>query len=251
MAAVLSGGSGAIASHRSAAALHLDFGTSVVEISVRSGRRIDRTIVHRRISADDPPVTVIDGIPATGIARTLLDLASVVSIEQAGRALDEALRRRATTLQGVRELLQSLGPHGRPGSKALRRLIEARDTRDLLTESRLEASLLHVLRKHAVPLPVPQFPVLDGAVFVARLDFAYPAIKIGIEADGYRWHGSPEDWRRDLRRENRLKLLGWTLLRFSWEDVHARPETVASQVRAAVAHASRTVSQSDTSTVLR
>jgi very-short-patch-repair endonuclease len=94
---------------------------------------------------------------------------------------------------------------------------------------------------------VAQFPVLDDRVFVARLDFAYPAIRVGIEADGYRWHGNPEDWRRDLRRENRLKLLGWTLLRFSWEDVHDRPELVASQVRAALGRGPLRVSQSDTS----
>ncbi|MGH2684207.1 MAG: endonuclease domain-containing protein [Actinomycetota bacterium] len=70
---------------------------------------------------------------------------------------------------------------------------------------------------------------------MGRLDFAYPPSRIGIEADGYRWHGGRERWVRDVRRENRLKLLGWTLLRFTWEDVRDRPELLASQVRAALA----------------
>lgn len=162
-----------------------------------------------------------------------------MTLEQAGRALDDALRRKITSLGRVGELLDSLGPRGRPGSKALRRLVTTRDDRDALTESPLESALLRLLRDHAVPLPVPQFSVLEDQVFVARLDFAYPSQRIAIEADGYRWHSSPDRWRRDLRRENRLKLLGWTLLRFSWEDVHDRPEMVASQVRAALATAHR------------
>jgi very-short-patch-repair endonuclease len=55
--------------------------------------------------------------------------------------------------------------------------------------------------------------------------------------DGYRWHAGREQWSRDLRRENQLKLRGWTLLRFSWEDVHGRPRTVANQVRSALGRA--------------
>jgi len=75
--------------------------------------------------------------------------------------------------------------------------------------------------------------VMDSGQPVARLDFAYPDMRLGIEADGFKHHGGHERWAEDLRRENRLKLLGWTLLRFSWWDVHERPELVASQVRSA------------------
>lgn len=237
MAAVLSGGPGALASHRSAAALWRLDGVKdpPLEISIKAGRRIEGVIVHRRSAFDDPPTEVIDRIPVTGIERTLLDLAAVAPVAVVGPALDAACRRRRTSLRRVRGALDSLGPRGRPGSKALRRLVDARDHRDAAAESALESALLQILRKHALPLPSPQYRVLDGDRFVARLDFAYPSLRVGIEADGYRWHASPERWRRDLRRENHLKLLGWTLLRFSWEDVHERPEVVASQVRAALA----------------
>ena len=238
MAAVLCGGESAVASHRSAAALWCLDGVERPhpEISIRAGRRIEGVIVHRRRPSDDPPVTVIDRIPVTGIERTLLDLAGVMPTLEAGRALDDALRRRLTKISEIRRMLLEL-PKGRAGRRMLRRLIEDRDEHDALLESRLEAALLHVLRKHGVEAPVPQFEVRDGSFLVGRVDFAYPSRRIGIEADGYRWHASPERWRRDLRRENRLKLLGWTLLRFTWEDVHDRPELVASQVRAALAEA--------------
>jgi very-short-patch-repair endonuclease len=100
-----------------------------------------------------------------------------------------------------------------------------------MIERRLEASLLRLLRTSGLPLPVPQYRVVDGDVLVARLDFAYTDQRIGVEADGFRWHGGRERWARDIRRENRLKLLGWTLLRFSWEDVNDRPQSVARQLK--------------------
>ena len=233
-AAVLSGGPGALASHRAASALWglSDVRDEVVEVSIKSGKLIAGAVVHRR--RDDPTVAMIEMIPVTGVERTLLDLAAETSLEQAGGALDEVLRRRLTTLVRLREHLESLGRRGRAGSKALRRLMDARDGAVARTESRLESALLQVLRRHGLPVPIPQFRVLDGGLVVARLDFAYPSQRIGIEADGFRWHGSPERWRRDIRRENRLKLLGWTILRFSWQDVHERPEVVASQIRAAL-----------------
>lgn len=234
MAAVLCGGPNALASHRSATALRRLDGVEagMVEISVKAGRKIDGTIVHRRAPHDDPPVEVVSGIPATGIERTLLDLATIVLPKRAGLALDDALRRRLTTLEEIRGMLLRIRP--RAGTRRLRELVEARDELDEKLESRLESELLRLLREGGLPRPRSQHRVIDGEDFVARLDFAYPSYRLGIEADGYRWHGSPERWRRDLRRENRLKLLGWTILRFSWDDVHSRPESVAAQIRTAL-----------------
>lgn len=238
MAAILRGGPSALASHRSAAALWRLDGVNErpIEISVKAGRSIRGAIVHRRPPADDPGAAVIHGVPSSGIERTLLELAAVVSPMRAGLALDDALRRGRTTLAAMRELLAHSGR--KTGVPVLRSLLDARDDRDALLESPLEAAMLRLLRDHGLPLPVPQHPVTEGRDIIARLDFAYPAQRVGIEADGYRWHGGPERWRLDLRRENKLKLLGWTILRFSWEDVHRSPETVSDQIRAALSHRS-------------
>ena len=243
MAAILRGGASALASHRCATALwQLDgLKERPVEISLKAGRRIRGAIVHRRRASDDPSVVVFDGIPATDVERTLLDLAAVITPRRLALALEDALRRGSTTLESMRELVH--GQKGRAGLRTLRQLLDARDDRDSLVESRLESALLRLLTAHALPLPVPQHRVMDGAGFVARLDFAYPQYRLGVETDGYRWHGGLERRTRDLRRENRLKLLGWTVLRFSWDDVHNRPETVASQIGAALAHASTNLSR--------
>jgi very-short-patch-repair endonuclease len=234
MAAILCGGPTALASHRSAAAIRRLDGVDErpVEISIKTGRRIRGTIVHRRRPTDDPAVEVLGGIPVTGVERTLLDLAAVVTPQRAGLALDDALRRDLTTLDALRVALPTR--RGRAGSAILRQLLDARDERDAVLESRLESSLLRLLRDHHLPLPIPQHRVTLAGELVARLDFAYPSHRLAIEADGYRWHGGRERWRKDVRRENRLKLMGWTLLRFSWEDVHDQPEAVAGSIRAAL-----------------
>ena len=199
-----------------------------------TGRRMRGVIVHRRRRDDAPKTAVIDGIPATGIDRTLIDLAGVVASTRVALALDDALRRGITTPAEISAALEALGSRGRTGAGALRETLERRDERDAGAESRLESALLTLLRRHDLPLPAAQHEVVEAGAVVARLDFAYPAIHLGIEADGYRWHGGRERWASDIRRENRLKLLGWTLLRFSWEDVHERPEMIAGQIRMAL-----------------
>jgi very-short-patch-repair endonuclease len=99
-------------------------------------------------------------------------------------------------------------------------------------ESVLEQRLFRLLRRAGLPPPAAQHEVRAGDKIVARLDFAYPELRVGIETHGYRWHGGREQWQRDMRRENELKQLGWTVLVFGWEDVHREPERVIRQVRA-------------------
>ncbi|MGH2712214.1 MAG: DUF559 domain-containing protein [Actinomycetota bacterium] len=249
MAAILCGGPTAIASHRCAAALwNLDgIRERPIEVSVQAGRRIRAVVVHRRLASDQPPVVLRKGIPTVDIERTLLDVAAVVSQKRAGLALDDALIHRLTTLEEIR---QELGVHrARPGVRSLRTLVDARDEKDSLVESPLESSLLQLLRSHGLPVPIPQHVVRDANEVVARLDFAYPQFRLGIEADGYKWHGGRERWKDDLRRDNRLKLLGWTLLRFSWEDIHASPDLVAAQIGGALATFLPKLSQLPTSGV--
>ena len=65
---------------------------------------------------------------------------------------------------------------------------------------------------------------------IARIDLAYPDRLLAIEADGYRYHSGRHAWQRDLIRQTELTSRGWRVLRFSWEDVHRRPEWVVEEV---------------------
>jgi very-short-patch-repair endonuclease len=62
------------------------------------------------------------------------------------------------------------------------------------------------------------------------LDFAYQHVLLGIEAHSLRWHLGRERWIKDLRRDRGLKGIGWTLLYYSWDDIHLDPQGVAGEI---------------------
>jgi very-short-patch-repair endonuclease len=48
-----------------------------------------------------------------------------------------------------------------------------------------------------------------------RLDFAIPAVRVGVEIDGRGRHQSVVGERKDMEKLNTALLLGWRVLRFS------------------------------------
>jgi very-short-patch-repair endonuclease len=92
--------------------------------------------------------------------------------------------------------------------------------------------MLRVLVEHDLPRPAIEF--VAGPRGEYRLDFAYPAVKLAIEVDGYIWHFTPEQQHRDHERRRRLFADGWTVLVFTWTDVTQRPQRVAAEIRAAL-----------------
>jgi very-short-patch-repair endonuclease len=157
-------------------------------------------------------------IPLTSPERTLLDLGAVAP-RRVEAAMEDALLRGLVTLGSLRRLLERVGEHGRDGSGVLRSLVAERHPGAAPTESRLEDAILRILRAHGLPEPVRQHPVALPAGREARIDLAYPDVKVGIEADGRIWHSGREDFARDRARANQLAGLGWTLLRYGWHDV--------------------------------
>jgi len=161
-------------------------------------------------------------------ARTLLDLAAVEP-ELVERALDDALVRGLTTLGSVVRMLDRAGGHGRAGTAVMRELVAARSAGQSPTDSPLEDRLVGILRRHGLPEPVRQHEVGFADGTRARIDLAYPEVRVGIEADGRIWHSGRVDFSRDRRRANRLAAVGWTLLRYGWADVE-RGTCIADEV---------------------
>ena len=84
------------------------------------------------------------------------------------------------------------------------------------TESKLEDDLLAVIRKYGLPQPVPQYPHRGR-----RIDFAYPGLLFGIEAQGVVTHSAKEDVQRNAEKAN--DLIEWWILYFTQADVHGAP----------------------------
>ena len=204
----------------------------MIEMSGPTGRSLPGVIFHRLQPGDQPRSGTFGGFRATNVDRTLLDLFAVLSPPAAELALEDALRRRLTTID---RLWSTLGAHARPGRngvRSLRRCLLEHDDRDGALQSRMEAGLRRIVAEIPPPMAVPQYCVPCGEREY-RLDFAFPHIKLGIEAHSLRWHMGRERWVRDLQRDRRLKLAGWTLLYFSWDDMKLDPNGVRREIEEA------------------
>jgi hypothetical protein len=241
MVATLAGNS-TVASHRSAALLHgLDgIDAAPVEVTVRRGRfpTIDGVVVHRATPLDHRDVTVVDGIRATSVARTLCDLGAVVAQDDVERCLDGALRR-GVSEDGIRETLRRVRRPGPSGTQTLDRILS-----DPRRTGGVPANWFERLLRRAVDAPdlppiVLQYEVRVGGRVVARFDAAIPEWRIGLEAHSAHWHNRPGRVWRDLERDNKVKALGWNVVYVTWALAH-RPEQVLDLVRRT--HASRAAS---------
>jgi predicted transcriptional regulator of viral defense system len=227
LAACMSWGDDASASHGAAAALFklAAFKPVTIELIVPRGRwrKEPGVIIHRTaLSAVDR--TIIAGIPVTTPARTLIDLASCASADAVEEALDDALRRKLVSLSRMRWRLDALTQRGRPGIVTMRRLLDAREPAKPVPQSVLETRMLRVLMRAGLPKPALQHEIRDRGRLVAIVDFAYPDVRLAIEADGYRWHTGRARWRTDLQRRNRMTALGWRIVHVTWDDLERAPD---------------------------
>jgi very-short-patch-repair endonuclease len=192
-------------------------------------------ILHRVQPFDADEVTLLDGMRITSVNRTLLDLCAVVPRVVVEQALESALRLRLTDPETLRSYVERQSGRRRRAS-VLRDLL--RDMPDRVTESALEAVVWALSRENGLPLPQRQHEVrTETGVLIGRVDFAYPQMRIAIEADGYAFHSSRRDWRRDRERQNALVRLGWTVYRVTWEDATYRAPTVTADIASLIRRA--------------
>src|SRR4029079_2234357 len=108
-----------------------------------------------------------------------------------------------------------------PGNVRIRRVIR---TLTDGAEAESERRLHRLLRQHGITGWTANHPVLVGGALVARLDVAFLAQRIAIEVDGFAYHRDRNRFQRDRTRQNALVNLGWTILRFTWQDITAHPD---------------------------
>lgn len=217
LSAVFAAGSGTTASHRSAASLlGLDgVDGEVIEVSVPRNRRYGGAIVHRAGDMVMGDTTEVDAIPCTTATRTCVDLGAVVDDDIVERAFECAVRRGLTTPDYALRRARALARRGRAGPAALLRVLERRQ--EPANGSELETRFEQVCRAAGIAGLLRQVPI---GPYVA--DFADPDRRVVVELDGLASHATSTALRADLARQNFLVLEGWTVLRFTWEDVTRR-----------------------------
>ncbi len=226
--------SGAAACGITAARLHELWGLPIWRMEelphliVPAGRsRAQRRGMRLYFGLDPADLVRRRSFPCHSIARTVADLSCVLLLDQLVCLIDSALRK-GWGLGDVPLL-----------PRQLVRIREAHALADARSESPLETLLrLLLVRAGLVPKEL-QFRVFrsDGVCF-ARLDMAWPSIRLAVEADGREHHDDLKALYGDRVRQNQLVLAGWTVLRFTWFDVTQRPFWVVAQVRQALLSAS-------------
>lgn len=203
----------------------------------RGGGRSDPGV--RRTSADRDSAVVCDiaGVRATSLPRTLLSVARRLRFDAAVSLVDWALSPRCETPVSRDDLhgdLALLGPQ--PPRRYLSRLIGfASPLSDSVGESKARAIL------DALGFVAPELQAeLHDARGRMRVDFLWGSARIVLEFDG-RIKYEPEMagelsasevvWREKLR-EDRIRQLGFTVIRLVWSDL-MRPQELRHRLVAA------------------
>jgi very-short-patch-repair endonuclease len=226
MAAVLAAGREAVLSHATAAWWWglIDEQPPMIELSVprRCRPRVEGIKIHRPRHLER---THHRRLPVTPLVQTIVDYAARASVKQVKRALAQAEYHHAFEL----ELLEPAMAQGRPGTKTVRRALSAHQPELARTRSMLEADFLELCQ--AAGLPTPQINVMLHGYLI---DALWPDRRVVVELDGLAGHRTRAQLESDHQRDLMLRAHGYTVLRYSHDQVTRRPREVAADLRRAL-----------------
>ncbi len=230
-AAVLAAGAGAALSHRAAAALWGLRATSAPRVEVSLARRLRSRrgvqIHHAPLAPDE--VTVHHGIAVTTPPRTLLDLAAILRPDQLERAMNEAEARRLSDSLSLDALIDR--HPARPGTLALKSILQRGRLGATLTRSELEDRFLSFLDAHDLDRPRVNVALALAGTHI-EADCVWSHQRLIVELDGYATHATRAAFERDRTRDRRLQAAGWRVVRITWRHLHDEPAAVAAELRA-------------------
>ena len=174
------------------------------------GRR--QVVIHRaELGPDD-----VSGI-ATSRELTLMQCLRSLPDDEALAIADSALRHgEDATLRRVVASVRGAG------SAKVRRIAAEADAR--------AANPFESVTR-AICLQVPGLRVTPQVVLTTDHYWACPDLvdrerRIIVECESWEWHGDRKGFLKDVRRYTLLSADGWTVLRFTWDDVMLRPAWV-------------------------
>jgi very-short-patch-repair endonuclease len=166
------------------------------------------------------------------VARTVFDLARIVSPVMLDANLDAALRRQLVSIDELVQTAERLATRGRPGGRAFSVAVRTRTQGAATAESVPERLLARLLEKQGLGPPVLQYEVRDGGGrFVARVDLAYPDDALVVEYDSFEHHVGTAALVRDSARRNAIAAVGLTVLIATAADLRDGADRLASSIR--------------------
>lgn len=230
MAAVLASGPGAVLSHASAAALWGIRSSAGGQIHVTTSKkwRSSDSIRRHCSSLPEDEKTVVDGIPATTVPRTVFDLAATGTVDHVESLLRESEYRQLHDRLSLPALLERYPRRrGAPRIRAALERIEGLPTGR--PKSPLEERFLPFLSRYRLPRPrLNEWLVLGDRRY--QVDCHWPGTGQIVELDSWKGHGTRSAFRRDRTRDRHLRVAGYSVTRVSWAQLDDEPEAVAADL---------------------
>lgn len=230
MAAVLRFTGDALLSGRTAGAVWtlLDWIPERPELTVvgRGAHPLAGVKVRRVARLDRQDVTWRRGLPVTAPARTIVDLAGVLTTLELESVIATALKMRLTTVPKIRDAM-ARAPASSPGIANLRRLLE--NGGFARTRSVYERRLLELIIAAQLPRPLTNHLVAGHEVDMVWLDR-----RLVVEFDGFSFHSDRRAFETDRRRDQDLVLAGFRVIRITARQVDEEPYAVIARLAAAL-----------------
>lgn len=232
MVSVLHAGPEALASHESAGWLWQIPGFAATGAVLR-GRSHGATAAegHRPTLVLPSHRTVVRGIPATTLPRTIFDLAAMLSLGRLARVIDTVVSRSPAMLPALHHLLPELSCKGRTGIGNMRTLLDERPIGSGIPPTGLEKQFEKICHNAGIRGLERQID-LGGHSWLGRVDYVRRDLKLIIEVDSEIHHTSLTDKANDAARDAAFLAAGWAaILRIGEEDIWYRPWFVVAELR--------------------
>ncbi|HET8672810.1 MAG TPA: type IV toxin-antitoxin system AbiEi family antitoxin domain-containing protein [Thermoleophilaceae bacterium] len=190
------------------------------EVLVPSVRLVPGVIARRCRRIHPRDRAFCHGIPVTTVARTIVDLAAVLDLEQLARACHEAGVVHDLAPRQVKAVLKRRPTA--PGAAKLRLVMEGDAPATL---SKLERRFLKLMRENGFPKPV-----VNRLAGGRRVDCRWAEHRLTVELDSYTFHRSRHAWELDRRRERAARARGDEFIRYTYGDVFETPAVVIREL---------------------
>lgn len=188
-----------------------------VTVEGSGARRVSAVRLHRARALLPDDVTEVEGVLMTSPARTILDCAVGATPTQVRRLIREAEFQRLLEAGAMVAAVRRCPHH--PGSGTVRKA-DPQTAESALQQTPLEDRVAALIAGLPLPPPAPQHALVGASGQHYRADFAWPELKLIVEADGRPAHDRSTSFDSDRQRDADLAAAGWMTLRFTSATLH-------------------------------
>ena len=232
-AALLACGDHAALSHQTAAFMWklVPEPSELIHVTIRGrhGPRPKGVRVHRTNTLTRGEVRILERLPVTSPARTLIDVATELDERGLEFAIEEAQVQRLVTEGQLRAAARK--GSGRPGATRVMAVLDA-GREPGMTRSKAERLFRELLRAAQLPEPLTNFRVHGFEV-----DFYWPQLGVVVEFQSYKFHSGRAAFERDTSKGAKLTAAGLTVIYATWRQMEREPYAVVARVAQALAWA--------------